>query len=807
MYMSVREIQRSSLWLAVMEPRWYAPPKMLGEASVDLGTVWDQPNHQVCNKWVQLELPRDTTVNSSVGFLKVDISIIFRGEVQVMPALHCAEKVEEHIMCPEGSEQQRAKYLITIHAGFSLPSCIQSQNDRRYPKLPSTYVRVSFSGLVGKTSVQPHTTEPRYNEQIAMVEMFPNMNQVISLEVCSQDIGFNRVMASTELRLGDIAHDGDNGFLPIFGPSLLHMYGATSVGGMTAENGPYFKGALLVSLKTIVPYYQQNLRTVTVEPVVPVIPDNLWVQKEFCLYCPIFEMSMLDNRTIMKYTGLAMNIGEIPSGKPVDEEYHKTHYTGCLEVIKMKKYGYIEFRRDYPVLQLATQLPDFRFRMYRNNIVQGIISELEFSISDVEKRLQNIEYTAPIELFDDLNNAIDNAVENIHKYLNIVNYYNNSNGSQDSLQQYSTELDYRQLTLQTEEIEKIYNQLIKKSTKDSAASLSQLPSRNGTKENLMGTRRAVKMLLAEVKVLAEHLRSTLHKSLYGWPDLIIWLLNEGSRVAYAKLRLSDILYSVIPVQCGSECGRIQTIYMKPLKCERHSNNSSENCYCITGKVEILLWMGLFKERHDFSKYMPPNYKLTNRDLDMHIKASTMMIACRAYIYRAKLNTERSDTLNNPYNAFVRVNALSHVKDTQAMKMTPTPVWNQVLTIKNFMCTSTKRMLLCPPFVLVEIYDEHSSGNKTDLVGRFQIQPVYDEDPKYVPKLQWYEIYKGAQNTGQLLMSVQFVQVPEQLMKSTYYGSCESSFHAHVPYILENDDGSEIIERLPLSLIPHYVTYK
>ncbi|KAI5630709.1 c2 domain-containing protein [Phthorimaea operculella] len=163
MYMTVREIQRSSLWLAVMEPRWCAPPKTIGEATLDLGTVWAQPNHQVYHKWVQLGLPRDPNANDCVGFLKVDISIIFRGEVQVMPAIPtilCDEKIDEHLVCPTGSEQQRAKYLVTIHAGFSLPSCVLLQNDKRFGKQPSTYVRVSFSGLVGKTSVQHQTTDP-----------------------------------------------------------------------------------------------------------------------------------------------------------------------------------------------------------------------------------------------------------------------------------------------------------------------------------------------------------------------------------------------------------------------------------------------------------------------------------------------------------------------------------------------------------------------------------------------------------------------------------------------------------------------
>lgn len=46
------------------------------------------------------------------------------------------------------------------------------------------------------------------------------------------------------------------------------------------------------------------------------------------------------------------------------------------------------------------------------------------------------------------------------------------------------------------------------------------------------------------------------------------------------------------------------------------------------------------------------------------------------------------------------------------------------------------------------------------MGRVQIQPVVEDrqDYQYAPKLQWYEIYKGVDKTGQLLMSVQLLQV-------------------------------------------------
>lgn len=48
----------------------------------------------------------------------------------------------------------------------------------------------------------------------------------------------------------------------------------------------------------------------------------------------------------------------------------------------------------------------------------------------------------------------------------------------------------------------------------------------------------------------------------GWPDIVVWLLNGGSRVAFYKMSIADIVYSVIPEQNGQHCGRIQNIYLR-----------------------------------------------------------------------------------------------------------------------------------------------------------------------------------------------------------------------------------------------------
>lgn len=58
----------------------------------------------------------------------------------------------------------------------------------------------------------------------------------------------------------------------------------------------------------------------------------------------------------------------------------------------------------------------------------------------------------------------------------------------------------------------------------------------------------------------------------------------------------------------------------------------------------------------------------------------------------------------------------------------------------------------------------------ELLGRFQIQPVIDDrqDYEYAPKLKWYDMTMGAETTGQVLMSVQVLQVKKSMSKWTDY---------------------------------------
>ncbi|CAG9558524.1 unnamed protein product [Danaus chrysippus] len=370
---------------------------------------------------------------------------------------------------------------------------------------------------------------------------------------------------------------------------------------------------------------------------------------------------MLDRKIVGRFCGIAITVGDLPSDDRPGTETRKLHNTGNLDVHKHKSvYGYVDFCNSFPVLQYATRLPDFRCRMYRNNMIYGIQNGLVKSLNEIQIKLKTFDYCYLSDLEDELHKAIDETAGSILKFIDIVQSTVVSVPCHNVIQ-YNTELDLKQMELQMEELNS-----------------------------------------------------------EGWPDIVVWLLNNGSRVAFAKISAADIVHSVISEQKGEYCGRIQTLCLKPLKCPKHMNSPLLSCHCVAGKVELLMWMGLHRQSSDFEFSLPRGYKLRMKKYNMFVKSNIM--------------------------------------------------------------------------------------GKTELLGRIKIYPEVTDEPSYenAPSLQWYDFYRGTEFAGQILMSVQLLQIPERLLRSTEYTSEDEIFEANTVNDAEVFEG---IESLPMNLLPKPSTYK
>jgi hypothetical protein len=75
------------------------------------------------------------------------------------------------------------------------------------------------------------------------------------------------------------------------------------------------------------------------------------------------------------------------------------------------------------------------------------------------------------------------------------------------------------------------------------------------------------------------------------PDVIIWMLSDNTRVAYARIPAHKLMFSEDSMCCGELCGKIQTIILEPPLPEnegatRHTRGHAQ--------IRVLLWLGLEK---------------------------------------------------------------------------------------------------------------------------------------------------------------------------------------------------------------------
>ncbi|OWK04271.1 hypothetical protein Celaphus_00016214 [Cervus elaphus hippelaphus] len=129
---------------------------LIGSFKVDLGTVYNQPGHQFCDKWALLTDPGDIRTGTK-GYLKCDISVTGKGDVlKPNPKTSDAEEqIEKNLLIPQGfpSERPWARFYVRLYKAEGLPkvnSSIMANVTKAFvgdsKDLVDPFVEVSFAG-------------------------------------------------------------------------------------------------------------------------------------------------------------------------------------------------------------------------------------------------------------------------------------------------------------------------------------------------------------------------------------------------------------------------------------------------------------------------------------------------------------------------------------------------------------------------------------------------------------------------------------------------------------------------------------
>ncbi|XP_048582007.1 otoferlin isoform X3 [Nematostella vectensis] len=787
---------------------------LIGSFKLDVGTVYAQPDHRFCRRWAVLTDPEETLGASGAGvkgYARVDITVLGKGDpAKEQPGIKDNDDdIEGNLLLPDGvpAERPKARVIIKIYRAEGLPKMnsglmanvkkaftgeILSSKANKVRDLVNPYVEVQFAGHRARTTVKKNTYEPKWNEQVVFSELFPPLCRRIKIQLKDSDSVTDEVIGTHFIDLSRISNDGANGwltevyvpgtgikvpgsiqapvhryptdigFMPTFGPCWANLYGSTRDYSLFDEHndlnnglgeGVAFRGRLLIAVHAEFgeSASESGIRQVEVEPTAPISDTAAGKDEQFQLFACFYEASMIDRKVGDKMVSFEMSIGNWGNsidGQPIDEmggdEDRRDGDNPFLysltppvkPVTNDRQYYHIPWEDSKPCTHIKFMWQDHRRRLYNSNVLLKICERLEDGLTDC---IERVKMDLP-NTFRWLSRVLSELINGCNQYLNLIKSMPTASHVG------RTKLDKERLKLCQYEVESVCTsaQELKTSTKDDTH----------MKDNL----KAANALLQRLLNIAVEPQDTI-------PDVFIWMLCGGKRVAYSRIPSQHIMYSLVEEERGKDSGRMQTVFLRlPGK-----RGDGPKGWAIQAKLNIMIWLGLHKHKKDYLKDAPKGYqtpknahKLMAPPPNHLIYTEKQKFVLRAHVYQAR-SLIGSDA-SGLSDAFARVIFTHLVSDTRVIWETRSPTWDQTLIFQEVVLWGdVNEIAVNPPTIVVEIFDKDIGGD-SEFIGRALARPIVKmacepyEKPFFPPALEWFQVCRGEENAGEMLAAFELLQV-------------------------------------------------
>uniref|UniRef100_A0A3P9CRT9 Fer-1 like family member 6 n=1 Tax=Maylandia zebra TaxID=106582 RepID=A0A3P9CRT9_9CICH len=779
----------------------------VGSFKLDVWTVYKQPGHQFINKWAMLTEGGDISTGVK-GYIKCDISLSSKGDTMQpgQKASDAEEQIDKNLLIPEGfpSERPWARFCVKVYRAEGLPrnnSSIMANVTKAFigenTALIDPYVVVSFFKQVGRTSTQKSTADPVWNEQIVFTEMFPPLCQRLKIQVWDEG-SMNDVAIGThyfDLRCISNEQDGDRGFLPTFGPAWINLYGSArnfSLGDDTGElnegigEGVSYRGRLYMELaveilsggtgsdsklsRIMKPIKDAKAGKAggkdgktpaggagtggaadddkgrAAAEVLPVDPPPLNADdnESFLLFGALFEATMIDRKIGDRPISFEFSLGNdvfgsfslstspnSPTSPLLPRETQDAAMTSKSTTSPEKPiivegnryYMYLPLEKQKPCINVLSHWEERTYRMHNSNMLDNIAVLLEEGVTNAWE----------------LHRKSDPAAELLMKSV-LQDFCADAKLKAELKSTYLTQLDKKRLTMCKQELESM---------------IGEAQSLVGRKKNAGG----VKEMLQDAAKLTHKLRFLVEEPQHTVPDMFVWLLSNNKRVAYARVRTRDLLYSSRQEARGINCGKVITLFLKPPG-KRVAGLS------VQAKLDMYLWFGACRDSSHMLDNLPAGFTPATGGADansppthLHCEGETehqFQLRCHMYQARGLIAADNTG-LSDP---FARVTFLSHSQTTNIISQTLSPTWNQCLPMSHLLLSGDLQYIQRePPHILIEVYDDDALGKAEYLGATVAVPEVCLSSAPYTPPtLQYNALHCGSQPGGELLAAFELLQV-------------------------------------------------
>ncbi|XP_055458302.1 fer-1-like protein 4 [Psammomys obesus] len=825
----------------------------IGTFRMDLGMALDQPDGHFHQKWAPLHDPRDTRAGTK-GFVKITLSVRARGDLPLPlppPCPGTGSDIEKNLLLPRGVRAERpwARLRVRVYRAEGLPavrtgllgSLARALHDQHV--LLDPYVRVSFLGQQGETSVRGEEAAPEWNEQLSFVELFPPLTRALRLQLRDDAPLTDVAVATLVLDLRQISNSGRAaGFHPTFGPAWMPLYGSLPSDrlrdGLQSLNeglgeGIWFRGRLLVAVSTEVfegrvdPKSPQTTQgsglsrltgkkkkknrqgqptgavlqpvdagasgvapempsamDVEVEELLPLPENALAPCEDFLLFGVLFEATMIDPSLAKKPISLEISIGR--AGRREEQLGGGSRADGGPEGSTLEAQPLLASedrgsgQEEEELLGTPAQWPE---------PVDGSGPYLCLPLRHQKPCLHVWsrweDYTW--RLYS--SNSVCKVAERLDQGLREVEKMQRRSGlgACTQLKQTLEELvaGSRQFCQGAERrVMTRPNALDRCRGKLLTHSLNLMAKQGlqllrGLRQNTLQR----KVVLAK-KLLAK-LRFLSREPQPPLPDVLVWMFSGQRRVAYARIPAQDVLFSVVEEERGRDCGRIQTLLLT-------APGAAPGEVC--AKLELFLWLGLGKQAKACTSELPPDLlpePSAGLPHSLH-RDDFSYFQLRAHLYQARGVLAADDSgLSDP---FAHVLISTQCRTTRVLEQTLSPLWDELLVFDQLIVDGRREHLREePPLVAINVFDHNKFGPAVFLGRAFAAPRVkLIEDPYQRPELQFFPLRKGPQGAGEVIATFELIELD-------YSGRLEPS----VPSDVEPQDLASLVEPVSghLSLPP------
>ncbi|XP_073930735.1 fer-1-like protein 4 isoform X1 [Castor canadensis] len=826
----------------------------IGIFRMDLGMIFDQPDGHFYHKWAPLHDPRDTRAGTK-GFVKVTLSVRARGDLpppMPPPGPGHSSDIEKNLLLPRGVRAERpwARLRVRVYRAEGLPalrpgllgSLARALHDQHV--LPDPYVRVSFLGQQGETSVRAEAASPEWNEQLSFVELFPPLTRGLRLQLRDDAPLVDAVIATHVLDLRQISNAGRAaGFNPTFGPAWVSLYGSLPSAGLRdglqslnegLGQGIWFRGRLLVAVSmevfegraesepsqasqgsmlsrltgkkkkkarqgqppTVVPQHVHaspsadgseipSAMEVEVEELLPLPENALAPREDFLLFGVLFEATMIDPAMSSQPISFEISIG--CAGRREEQLGRGSRAGEETESAMVEAQPLLEsedvgagLEKDEEALGIPVQRPE---------PVDGsgpyLCLPLRHRKPCVRVWSRWEDYTWRLQS----SNCLRKVAERLDLGLQEVEKTQRRSGlgACARLKQTLEELvaGSRQFCRGAERRTMTRPNMLDRCRGKLLIHSLNLLAKQGLRL-LQGLRQGnMQKKMALAKKLLAKLHFLAQEPQPPLPDVLVWMLSGQHRVAFARIPAQDVLFSVVEEERGRDCGKIQSLLLT-------APGAAPGEVC--AKLELFLWLGLGKQAKACTSELPPDLLPEPSAGLPHslYRDDFSYFQLRAHLYQARGVLAADDSgLSDP---FARVLISTQCQSTRVLEQTLSPLWDELLVFDQLIVDGRREQLQEePPLVVISVFDHNKFGPPVFL-GRALAAPKVKlmEDPYQRPELQFFPLRKGPRPAGELIAIFELIELD-------YSGRFEPS----VPSDVEPQDLTPLLDSLSgrLSLPP------